>query len=152
MYFLDVINCSICSADRAIDGFERFGRHPPDHRVGRHILCHDGTGCHHSALPDPDPICNHRTGPQPDIILNDDPLGGDALVHKGAVRVVIPLRGWSSVDAPGNPTHDTEEDRIFADALKERLKPGILVLEVDANMEDPEFAAAVVGVALEVLP
>jgi uncharacterized protein (UPF0261 family) len=71
---------------------------------------------------------------------------------KGAVRVVIPLRGWSSVDAPGNPTHDTEEDRIFADALKERLKPGILVLEVDANMEDPEFAAAVVGVALEVLP
>lgn len=70
---------------------------------------------------------------------------------KGGVRVVVPLRGWSSVDAPGNPTYDPAEDRIFADSLKGSLKPGIQVLEVDANMEDPGFASAVVKAALEVL-
>jgi len=70
---------------------------------------------------------------------------------KGAVKVVIPLRGWSSVDAPGNPTYDPAEDQVFGQTLRRRLKPEIQIVEVDANMEDPEFAAAVVKAALEIL-
>jgi uncharacterized protein (UPF0261 family) len=70
---------------------------------------------------------------------------------RGPVRVVIPLRGWSSVDAPGSPTHDPEEDRVFTDRLKLLLKEGVSVEEVDANMEDPAFARAVVRTTLEVL-
>ncbi len=68
----------------------------------------------------------------------------------GPVRVLIPLKGWSSVDAPGNPTYDPEEDRIFIDVLRTKLNPHIQIVEVAANMEDPEFAQAVVESALEI--
>jgi len=47
---------------------------------------------------------------------------------KGPVRMVIPLKGWSSVDAPGNPTHDPEEDREFVKELEALLNPGISIL------------------------
>lgn len=69
---------------------------------------------------------------------------------KGPVRVLIPLKGWSSVDCSGNPTYDPEEDRIFARELRKGLDQEIQVIEVDANMEDPEFADAVIESALEI--
>jgi len=67
----------------------------------------------------------------------------------GPVTVMIPLNGWSSADLPGNDTHDPEEDHIFTQVLREKLKPEVKVLEVNANMEDPEFARAVVEIALK---
>ena len=70
---------------------------------------------------------------------------------KGPVKFVIPLKGWSSVDIPGNPTYDPKEDRIFTEELRRRLKPEIEIVEVNANLEDPEFAKAIVKAALEVL-
>jgi uncharacterized protein (UPF0261 family) len=70
---------------------------------------------------------------------------------RGPVKVVIPLRGWSSVDYPGNVTYDPEEDRVFVKELRRGLNPDIEILEVEANMEDPKFAAAVIGAALNIL-
>jgi uncharacterized protein (UPF0261 family) len=70
-------------------------------------------------------------------------------LSKGPVKVLIPLRGWSSVDAPGSPTYDPAEDRLFTTELRKALKKGIEIVEVDANMEDPEFADAVTRAALE---
>ena len=69
---------------------------------------------------------------------------------KGPVRVLVPLKGWSSVDTPGNPTYDPDEDRIFIDVLSTRLNPDIQIIEIDANMEDPEFAQAVVEASIEI--
>jgi uncharacterized protein (UPF0261 family) len=69
---------------------------------------------------------------------------------KGPVKFVIPLKGWSSVDIPGNPTYDPKEDRIFIEELGRRLKPEIEIIEVNANLEDPEFAKAIVKAALEI--
>jgi uncharacterized protein (UPF0261 family) len=69
----------------------------------------------------------------------------------GPVRFVIPLKGWSSVDIPGNPTYDPIEDRLFTEELRRKVKPGIEITEIDANLEDPEFAEAIVKVALETL-
>lgn len=63
----------------------------------------------------------------------------------GPVEVFIPLRGWSSVDRPERPTYDPEEDRIFCEVLKDKLRKDVEVHEVDANMEDPEFAAAIIA-------
>ena len=68
---------------------------------------------------------------------------------RAPVRVLVPLNGWSSVDAPGNPTYDPAEDRIFTDVLRTKLNPDVQIIEVDANMEDPKFAQAVVETALE---
>jgi uncharacterized protein (UPF0261 family) len=69
----------------------------------------------------------------------------------GRVKVVIPLRGWSAVDSPGSPTYDPMEDAIFVRGLRNRLKKDIEIIEVDANMEDPEFARAVISAARCVL-
>ena len=69
---------------------------------------------------------------------------------EGPVTVMIPLNGWSAADLPGNDTHDPAEDQLFTRVLREKLKPEIKIIEVDANMEDPEFAAAVVEKALKI--
>jgi uncharacterized protein (UPF0261 family) len=65
----------------------------------------------------------------------------------GPVKVLVPLRGWSSVDSLGSPTYDPAEDAVFVRRLRNRLKKDIQVIEVDANMEDPEFAHAVTSAA-----
>jgi uncharacterized protein (UPF0261 family) len=62
---------------------------------------------------------------------------------KGPVRILVPAKGWSSADAPGLPTHDPQEDRVFVEELRARLDPRIALTEVDANMEDAAFAEAV---------
>jgi len=69
---------------------------------------------------------------------------------RGPVTVMIPLNGWSAADLPGNDTHDPAEDRLFIQVLREKIKPEVQILEVDANMEDPEFAKAVVEKALKI--
>jgi len=71
---------------------------------------------------------------------------------RGPVVVLIPLKGWSSVDQPGNPTYDPEEDMIFVEELRRRLRPDIELQTVEANMEDPEFAQAVLEACRRVFP
>jgi uncharacterized protein (UPF0261 family) len=68
----------------------------------------------------------------------------------GPVTVMVPLNGWFAADLPGNDTHDPAEDRIFTEVLRDKLKADIQIVEVDANMEDPEFATAVVENALKI--
>jgi len=70
---------------------------------------------------------------------------------KGPVKMIIPQKGWSGVDRPGQPTYDPAEDGVFVDTLKARLSPQIEILEVDANMEEPQFAQAVINLALKIL-
>lgn len=69
---------------------------------------------------------------------------------KGPVVVLIPQKGWSAADLPGNDTHDPAEDQLFTQVLRERLKPDIQIIEVNANMEDSEFSNAVVENALKI--
>jgi uncharacterized protein (UPF0261 family) len=66
---------------------------------------------------------------------------------RGPTCVFIPLRGWSSVDAPGNPTFDPEEDKVFIKELQSLLKPEIQLSVIDANMEEPAFALALAKAA-----
>ncbi len=67
----------------------------------------------------------------------------------GPTLVMIPLKGWSSADAPGLPTFDPDEDRVFIEELRGLLKPEIQLSLVDANMEEPEFALALAKAAQE---
>ena len=63
---------------------------------------------------------------------------------KGPVKFLIPLQGWASVDVEGADIWDPESNRAFADELKKRVKKDIEVIEVDANIDEPAFAQAVV--------
>ncbi len=69
----------------------------------------------------------------------------------GPVKVIIPMRGWSSVDAPGNATYDPEEDRCFVNEFKRHAGAKIEIAEVDANMEDPAFARSVISAGMVIL-
>ena len=69
----------------------------------------------------------------------------------GPVSVLIPLRGLSVIDAPGGPFWWPEADRALFDALKSNLRPEIPVIEMDSNVNDPEFARRAAEVLLEYL-
>jgi len=68
---------------------------------------------------------------------------------KSRVKVVIPLRGFSSTSVEGGPLHDPIADNVLAVSLKKRLDPEIEITEVDSDINSPEFAKAVANALLQ---
>jgi uncharacterized protein (UPF0261 family) len=64
---------------------------------------------------------------------------------KGPVKLVVPLKGWSSIDNPGSVLYDPDEDRYFIELLKKNLVVPMEIEEVDANLEDVETAEVMVN-------
>jgi uncharacterized protein (UPF0261 family) len=58
----------------------------------------------------------------------------------GPVAILLPLKGVSQLDSPGGIFWDPEADAACFNAIKMNLKPGIPVIEMDHNINDPEFA------------
>ncbi|MEM9644681.1 MAG: Tm-1-like ATP-binding domain-containing protein, partial [Planctomycetota bacterium] len=56
------------------------------------------------------------------------------------VTVLIPLRGLSMIDVPGEPFHWPEADQALFDSLKKNLRADIPVIETDNCINDLEFA------------
>jgi uncharacterized protein (UPF0261 family) len=69
----------------------------------------------------------------------------------GPVAFLIPLRGVSMLDGDGQPFCDREADRAMFDAIKTNLKPGIPIVELDLNINDPAFAAKAVEMMLDLM-
>jgi len=67
----------------------------------------------------------------------------------GPAVVLLPLRGVSMLDSPGGPFWNAEADHACFDAIRSGLKPGISVIEVDGNINDPVFADRATQVFLE---
>jgi len=63
----------------------------------------------------------------------------------GPTTVMVPLKGWSVYGAPGEVLHDGTGNRILLTALREHLKKGIQLTEIDAHINDPAFADACVN-------
>jgi uncharacterized protein (UPF0261 family) len=70
---------------------------------------------------------------------------------RGPVRVLIPLRGFSMLDSPGERFWLPEADAAFARALRAGLRSDIPVEELDANINDPAFADRAAAALLEML-
>jgi uncharacterized protein (UPF0261 family) len=70
----------------------------------------------------------------------------------GPLTVLLPLRGISVISASGQPFHDPAADAALFGELKSRLRPNIPVLELDCNINDPEFAEACARKLLEQMP
>jgi uncharacterized protein (UPF0261 family) len=64
---------------------------------------------------------------------------------KGPIKMVVPLKGWSSIDKPGDILHDPEQDQLFVKELKSRLNPDIAIEEVDFNLEEMGYAQELVS-------
>lgn len=69
----------------------------------------------------------------------------------GPTVLVLPLRGVSAIDAPGQPFHDPAADRVLFETLRASLAPTVRVVEVDAHINDPAFAAVLATEMLTLL-
>lgn len=65
---------------------------------------------------------------------------------KGPLKMVIPLRGWSSIDQEGGILYDPAEDRLFVEELKRHLRADIPLEEIDCNLEDTPMAERMVDI------
>jgi uncharacterized protein (UPF0261 family) len=59
---------------------------------------------------------------------------------RGPVAVLCPTRGFSLADVEGGDLWDPQADRAFIDALRDALPASIPFEEVDAHVDDPDFA------------
>ena len=63
---------------------------------------------------------------------------------QGPVAILIPLKGWSSLDEEGMPLYDPEADKAFLDELKVHLTTKIPLIELDLHLNTREFAGEAV--------
>ncbi|MFQ5973967.1 MAG: Tm-1-like ATP-binding domain-containing protein, partial [Alphaproteobacteria bacterium] len=63
---------------------------------------------------------------------------------EGPVRLLIPERGVSALDAPGQAFHDAEADEALFAALEQTLRPTEMrrLLRLPLHVNDPDFSAA----------
>jgi uncharacterized protein (UPF0261 family) len=71
---------------------------------------------------------------------------------EGPVRFFLPEGGVSLIDAPGQPFHDPEADRVLFDTLEAKVVPGPnrKVVRLPGNINDPAAAAALVAAFREI--
>jgi uncharacterized protein (UPF0261 family) len=74
-----------------------------------------------------------------------------ANASKGPVAILLPLKGVSQLDSPGGQYWDPQADAACYDAIRSNLAPGIPVIEIDANINDPQFADRAVEMLLEMM-
>ena len=70
---------------------------------------------------------------------------------KGSTVVAIPLKGFSFQGHAKGYLADHEADMTFVRILKEKLKDGILVIEVDAHVNDEVFAQTVCSLLIQLI-
>ena len=78
-------------------------------------------------------------------------LAAAANVATAPVAVVLPLQGVSMLDSPGGQFWDPQADRACYDAIRRNLRSGIPVVELDHNINDPEFADRCAELLLDML-
>ena len=64
-------------------------------------------------------------------------VGGDR-----QTALFIPLKGVSMIDAEGQPFHDAEADAALFQVLRDEVSDNVELIEMDHNVNDPEFADA----------
>ncbi len=70
---------------------------------------------------------------------------------RGPVAFYMPSRGVSAIATAGQPFHSPEADKSYLQALKANLKPHIRLVELDADINDPQFARAVAEALREMM-
>lgn len=71
---------------------------------------------------------------------------------EGPVRFLLPLKGVSAIDAPGQPFHDPEADSALFETIRSGwlAAPNRRLIELDTHINDPAFAEALVQNFLQI--
>jgi uncharacterized protein (UPF0261 family) len=79
-------------------------------------------------------------------------IAGAANAHTTKdVTILIPLKGVSMLDSVGGEFWDVEANHACFNTIKKLVKPGISVIEIDANINDPAFVDKTVEVLLNLI-
>jgi uncharacterized protein (UPF0261 family) len=78
-------------------------------------------------------------------------LADKANAYRGPVTVLLPLKAISIISAAGKPFDDAAADTALFDAIRQHLRPGIPLIEMDSEINAPEFAAACAKALLDSL-
>jgi uncharacterized protein (UPF0261 family) len=76
-------------------------------------------------------------------------IAGKLSTARGPVALFVPLKGVSAIDVEGGPFYDPAADEALFDALRENLKDNVELHELEHNINDPEFARAMVDKLIE---
>jgi uncharacterized protein (UPF0261 family) len=71
--------------------------------------------------------------------------------NKNLLKFIIPQKGFSSLSVEGGALYDPAADKAFVDALRKYLDPGIKIVEVNTDINNSQFAQAVVEALKESL-
>lgn len=72
-------------------------------------------------------------------------IGAKLNMATGPVRVLLPMRGISSLDCAGGEFEDQNARYALFGALQNQLNPAIACEEMDLHINDPEFGNALAG-------
>jgi len=71
---------------------------------------------------------------------------------KSRAALLLPLKGVSMIDAPGQPFYGPEEDAMLFATLRENINnPLVEIIEIDAHINDVEFSDAAAQKLMELL-
>ena len=71
---------------------------------------------------------------------------------RGPVSIVLPLRGVSAIDTAGQPFYNPEADTALFEAIRRHARSDNLkIIEMDAHINDPEFAVRMAAELLKML-
>ena len=91
-----------------------------------------------------------RTNVEENILMGKM-IAAAANAATAPVAVLLPLKGVSMLDGPGNRFFDPEADKACFDAIKQNLNPAIRVIEMENNINDPAFSEKVAVTLLDML-
>lgn len=78
-------------------------------------------------------------------------LAAAANAATAPVTILLPLGGVSMLDSEGQQFWDPEADKACFDAIRNNVKPGVRVIELPENINDPAFAERAVSTLLGML-
>lgn len=68
------------------------------------------------------------------------------------IQVILPLKGISANDVPGNECYMPDVDAVLFENLRKTIKPEIQITELDYHINDMEFARSVAEKFMEMYP
>ncbi len=87
----------------------------------------------------------------PENVKMGEMIAAAANAATAPVAIVLPLKGVSMLDSPGGMFWDEAADRACFESIKKNVKPGIPVIEMDYNINDPEFSGKCADLLLDML-
>ncbi len=70
---------------------------------------------------------------------------------KGKVKFLFPAQGFCSQDKEGLSLYNPDGNPVFLDELRKSLRPDIPIIEIDAHINDDEFAMAAFEQLMDVM-